>query len=354
MAGGRIYQRTKADGSLGTWSAVVDVGRVPTDQGGTRRKQATKGGFPTKGAAQRWARDQLSKLDRGTYVTPSRQTVSEYLADWLKAFRARPSTLESYARNVRHHLVPALGTLRLDHLGPEHVRVMVKDLETVKGLSPRSVRRSLPPEVRHDMTTWTGAEVATFLERIKDDALYTPVLLAVTTGLRRGEVLGLRWRDLDLATGRASVRQTVGDVLVDGKHAAVIGEPKTARGRRTVELRARTVAALRRHKLAQYTGPGYVSQDLVFSYPDGSPLHPAAFRMQFSRAVAKSGLPMIRFHDLRHTYATIRLANGDSPKAVQESLGHSSVSITLDTYSHVMPGMQRDDADRVEAAIFGA
>jgi integrase len=376
MAEGRIYQRGK------TWSAVVDVGRVPTDQGGTRRKQQTKGGFPTKKAAQQWAREQLQRLDKGTYVAPTKETVGQYLAGWMAGYRARPSTLESYARNVRHHLIPALGHLRLDRLGPEHIRVLIKELETVKELAPRTihyiitilgkalsdavedgklsrnvatsktVRRSLPKTVRHQMTTWTGPEVAQFLDLVRDDDLFAPVLLAVTTGLRRGEVLGLRWRDVDLTQNRISIRQTVGDVLVDGKHEAVRGEPKTNRGRRTVKLPAQTVAALRRHKLAQYTGPGHVGF-LVFDYPDGSPLHPAAFRMAFSRKVAKTGLPKIRFHDLRHTYATLALQAGVPAKVVSENLGHASIAITIDTYSHVMPGMQEDAADKIEAAIFG-
>jgi integrase len=400
MARGRIYQRGQ------TWTVVVDVGRHPETR---KRRQKSQGGFRTKKEAQRWLTQTLGQVDQGTYVTPTRELTGEYLDRWLAAIRSskKPSTFESYERLVRGHLIPRLGHVYLHQLSPAHLSAAYADMERsgrldgTGGLSPRmvhyahtvlrkaladaveegrvarnvaalgTVRKRLPKPRRPEHRTWTAEELGRFLDHVSGDPLYPALLLAATTGLRRGELLGLRWVDLDLGRGRAAVRQTllaVRDVDADiaarqlgkraGKHRPMFGTPKTDR-ERTVPLPARTVAALRRHRKRQLedermkAGPDYRDQDLVFAEPDGSPIHPERFAKRFRVRVAQAGVPVIRFHDLRHTWATLALQAGVHPKVVQEVLGHSNIAITLGTYSHAIPSMQEQAADTVAALVFG-
>jgi integrase len=392
MARGSIRKRGQ------TWTVTVDVGRDPTTG---KRRQTSKGGFKTRREAARWLTSTLGRLDQGSYVTVARQTVGEHLLEWLPAVRGglRPATYESYERNIRQHLIPEVGHVWLDQLTADRLSAVYAELHRSGrldgngGLSPRSirylntilgkalgdavaegklgrnvaqaptVRRRLPRHVKPDMATWTAAELATFLTQLRGDRLYAPVLLAATTGMRRGEVLGLRWRDTDLDNGRVAVRQTLAAVRdVDGdcgRHLLVFGEPKTAKGRRTVPLPPQTVAALREHRRGQATerllvGADYVNHDLVFAEPDGSPIHPDKFRKRLEVRIGRSGLPPIRFHDLRHTYATLALRAGVHPKVVAEVLGHANISITLDTYSHAIPAMQESAAATVARLVFGS
>jgi integrase len=236
------------------------------------------------------------------------------------------------------------------------------------GLSPRSVRyvhtilhRALRDAVRRGRiarnpadaadppratatarpatTTWTAQEVRTFLEHTADHRLHAAFVVLATTGMRRGECLGLRWQDVDLAAGRASIVQTV----ITVNHAVQIGSPKTAKGRRTVVLDPGTVGAVREHRQRQLAerllmGEGFSDHGLVFCRPDGLPLHAERFSRTFDEQSARAGLPRIRLHDLRPTWATLALSAGVHPKVVQERLGHAAVGITLDVYSHVAEG----------------
>jgi integrase len=163
--------------------------------------------------------------------------------------------------------------------------------------------------------------------------------------MRRGEILGLRWPDLDLGSSWLSVRQTV--VVVD--HHPQVSEPKTARGRQCIALDPASIAALHAHHTAQAAerlaaGPAWPNSDLVFTRPDGGPLHPEYVRRQFDRHIHRAELPRIRFHDLRHTHATLALQAGVHPKIVSERLGHATVAMTLDVYSHAIPALQQDAA----------
>jgi integrase len=247
------------------------------------------------------------------------------------------------------------------------------------GLSPRSVRyihtivhRALkdavkwgrlvrnpaeaadPPKAagRPESITWTADQLRSFLEATRGSRYWAAYLLLATTGLRRGEALGLRWSDLDLDAGRASIRQTV----IAIRHTVMIGTPKTAKGRRTVTLDSGTVSALREHRRRQAAerllmGAGWTDLDLVFCHVDGTMLHPERFSRGFLETVSRIGLPRIRLHDLRHGWATLALQAGIHPKIVQERLGHANISITLDTYSHVTAGLHEDAAEEV-AALF--
>jgi integrase len=293
-------------------------------------------------------------------------------------------------------LIPRIGHVYLHQLGPGHLSALYADLHTTGrldgsgGLSARTVhylhvilskalsdavaegrlprnvaglktvRPRLPKSTSHDMTTWTAAQLTSFLAGLRGDRLEVPILLAATTGMRRGEVLGLRWSDLDLDGGRLAVRQTLTAPRNPdtGQHVPTFGEPKTRRGKRSVPLPGQTVVALRGHRKAQaaerlQVGPDYTDHGLVFAEPDGAPIHPDRFRERFEHRVARSGLPRIRFHDLRHTYATLALQAGVHAKVVSEILGHANIGITLDTYSHAIPAMQESAAETVAALVFG-
>jgi integrase len=204
--------------------------------------------------------------------------------------------------------------------------------------------------------TWTADDLRAFLGHIEGDRLSAAYFLAATTGLRRGEVLGLRWCDLDLAAPRLSVIQTL--ISVGG--AASFSTPKTARGRRAVALDSTTVSALRAHRIRQLEermalGLGAPSTDgLVFADIDGGPLHPSRFSEGFDRLVKAAGAPRINFHGLRHTHATLALAAGIHPKVVSDRLGHSTIAVTLDLYSHTVPGLEEAAAEKVAALVFGS
>ncbi len=358
-----------------TWAVVVDIGR--DEQG--RRRQKWHSGFRTKREASEALTEILGQLSTGQYVAPSKLTVRSFLeGEWLPAVRSslRPLTFDSYAANVRNHVLPRLGSVRLQALTPAMLNSMYADLSAC--LSPRTVRyihailrRALsdavkwnrlarspadaadPPSLRATrkrvMRTWSAAELQAFLESVRNDRLAGCWRFLAMTGCRRGEALGLRWRDVDLDAGRAMIVQT----LVGNR---VVSETKSERGRRTVALDPGTVAALREHRRAQQTerralGPTYQDDDFVFCREDGTPIWPRSLSRAFARHLASARLPKIRLHDLRHTHATLALQAGVHPKVVQERLGHATISITLDVYSHAIPAMHEEAASQVAALI---
>lgn len=394
MSRGPVRKRGNA------WAVVLELSRDPETQ---RRRQKWLSGYGTRKEADRALADALSKLDRGLFVAPTKQTLREFVEqEFLPALRpaVRPSTYHSYDRNLRLHVLPSIGERRLADIDAAMLtslygRLLVdgrKDQNAGKPLSPRTVayvatiigkvfhqaldwdriarnpaERARPPKAspgasrRAQMVTWTGPEVAQFLAKAQEakDVHYPAWLTLATTGLRRGELLGLRWSDGDLDTGRASIRQTLIVVVVEGRHEAQFGSPKTEQSRRQVALDATTVAALRAHRAAHAqrrlaAGALYEDHDLVFAHADGRPLHPERFSRTFEQRVTRYGLRRIRLHDLRHTHATLALQSGIHPRVVQERMGHANVGITLGTYSHVNPAMDAAAADTIAAAIFGA
>ncbi len=366
----------------GRYYVVVELDREP-QTGGRRRKGL--GGYRTRKEATAVLTDALSRAQQGAFVEPSRQTVGQFLEEWLPAIRStvRASTWDSYRSNVETHIIPALGLIPLRRLSPGHVNAFYTELliggrKDGKGLSPRTVayigmiiHRALKDAERWgrvsrnvaeladrpkprgtEMRVWTGQQLRTFLSHLEGNRLYTCFLMAATTGMRRGELLGLRWQDVDLDAGRLQIRQT----LVVTAYRLHFSEPKTKRSRRSISLDPATLTAIKSHRSRKLEerlawGPGYEESGLVFTREDGAPLHPQHVSDAFERHVRAAGLPVIRFHDLRHTYATIALSAGTHPKVVSERLGHSSISITLDTYSHVIPALSEQEANRIASLI---
>ena len=314
--------------------------------------------------------------------------MSEFLDEWLDAIRTtlRSGTLRSYRTNVNTHVKPRVGDMRLRSLGPSHLNRMYAELlehgraNGAGGLSPRTVRythaivhRALRDAVRWgrlsrnpsdmadppkpnspEMRVWTVDELRRFLKASESDRVSAAWLLLATTGLRRGELLGLRWEDVDLVSGRAAVVQAL------GSHAGklVFVPPKTSSSRRSIVLDPATVDALRRHHNRQAVerhewGPAYTESGLVFTREDGTPVRPDSFSRRFVAMVEAAGVPPIRLHDVRHTYATVALSAGTHPKVVAERLGHATIAITLDTYSHVLPSLQEQAAARLAELILG-
>ena len=360
-----------------TYSIVLDLGRGPNG----KRIRKWHSGFETKKEAEQAKVELLAALGRGAYVAPSKRTIGPFLReDWLPGLRAqvRPSTWAEHKSKVEVHLVPAIGGVLLQRLTPGHLNALYADL-LERGLSARTVlhvhatiRRALadaarwglvprnvallasPPRPgRPELQVWTAAELRAFLAHVEGDRLYALWLLAASTGMRRGELLGVQWSDVDLGRVRIAVRRS----LVTVGHEVVVSEPKTAKGRRSVALDPATVAGLKAWRKQQTAerlawGPAWTDSGLVFTREDGRPLHPREVTRAFSRHVLDARVPIIRLHDLRHTHATLALAAGAHPKVVQERLGHANIAITLDTYSHVVPALEEQAARTVAALVF--
>ncbi|MEE9298696.1 MAG: site-specific integrase [Acidimicrobiia bacterium] len=374
-----MTKRTTKSGD--SWCHVIELGPDPST--GTRRRR-TRRGFPSKKEAQSALRRELTELESGAHVDRTAMTVAEYLVgEWLPAHsqQVRPNTLESYRSAIERHIIPRIGAIRLQHLGPRDINRLYAALaeggsEAGEPLAPKTIRnahvvlrRALEDAVKWELIRrnpaaaaspptasrrppvpdpWRRHEVRTFLESVTGDELEGLWVLAATTGMRRSELLGLRWSDVDLERGRLSVVQTV--VPVRGKPE--VGPPKTKRSARLVHLDATATEALigRRRRL-----PVHLPEDaFVFARSDGSALRHGTVTNRFQRLRERAGLRHIRLHDLRHTWATLALEAGINPKVVSEQLGHVNVSITLDTYSHVIPVLQADAVDRVAEAIYNA
>ncbi len=381
---GSVVKRGKS------YSIVVDLGRDPETR---KRQQKWHSGYRTKRDAEAALAEMIGNVNKGTYIKKTRQTVDEFVDEWLAAIEptVRPATHYSYARNLRLHVLPYIGSAPMTSvdagtLNGLYARLLAEGRRDTEGggLSPRSVRyvhtilhrvfkdavkwsrlarnpsdAADPPRAvssgAPEMGTWTAEQLRTFLDGTRGDRLHAAWLLLATSGMRRGEALGLRWSDVDLDAGRASIRQTV----IAIQHEVHFGTPKTAKGRRTVSLDATTIAALREHRARQNAerlqiGTGWRDLDLVFCRVDGTPLHPERFTRSFTERVRQLALPKIRLHDLRHGWATLALAAGVHPKVVQERLGHANISITLDVYSHVTASLHGDAADKVAGIVFGA
>lgn len=247
-------------------------------------------------------------------------------------------------------------TLRAQSVGDIHAVLRNALNDAVKwSMIPRNPaeQASPPRKSKPALVTWSAEEARTFLVSVREDRLYAAYALALTTGLRRGELLGLAWRDIDLEAGWLHVRQTI--IAVNFK--IEISTPKTQSGRRSVALDPSIVEILRQHRLRQLKERHELGltaaqpDDLVFSKLGGAPLHPGLFTDAFDRRVKAAKVPRIRFHDCRHTAATLMLTAGIPAKVVSERLGHSSVSITLDLYTHSVPGLQVEAAARVGAMV---
>jgi integrase len=356
-------------------------------------------GFLTRKAAASALGDVNAEIRRGSHVVPAKITVGQWLDQWLASLRLAPSTKASYAKNVRLHIKPQLGDIPLARLTGTRISALYRDLERTgrqdhesgTGLSARTVRyvhtilkaalresvaqdlvatnpadKAKPPAAREakapEIHPWTAAQLSTWLAWVDEQGCSDAVAWRVLafTGMRRGEALALRWRDLDVEGASLSVRRSVGLVRTKGEGAEIV-EGSTKSGKeRVVDLDPQTTSALRSRRLARAGLDLRLARDdaLIFGDLEGKHQHPERFSRRFSeqlahcrRQLGEDAPPAIRVHDLRHSHASLLLAAGVPVKVVSERLGHATVTITMEIYQHVMPGMQAEAAAKFAAIV---
>ena len=377
---GHITKRGK-----NSYSIAISMGK---DAATGKYKQQWVSVKGTKKDAEKRLSELRHQLDNGTFIAPGKTTLGEYLEIWLKEYvwpNLAPRTAEGYQYMVRSHLTPSLGQITLTQLKPEHLqRLYSEKLSTGRfdgkgGLSKRSVQyihvtlhKALrnavklgiigrnpadavePPRPQHnEMQTMNESDMHIFLELAKSTQYHALFYLALFTGMRRSELLALRWCDIDLLLCQLSVTRTIHQ-LHSGE--IIFQQTKTDKSRRMVSLSPSTAIVLREHrehqeKIRQSFGLTLTDDDLVFCRIDGKPLLPDSITHAWMKLARRTGLKDIRLHDARHSHASLMLKQGVHPKIVQERLGHSSIQITLDTYSHVAPGLQQAAANRFDDMV---
>jgi integrase len=377
---GHIVKRGK-----NSYTIVVNLGNDPAS--GKRKQQwiSIKG---TKKNAEKRLSELLAQIDTGALMKPSRTTLAEYLERWLQDYawlNLAPRTAEGYEHIIRRHLVPVLGNMPLTQLKPEHLQRYYSEklasgrCASSTGLCAQTVRHHhpaihkalqdavewgllsrnpadavSPPRVqRPAMQTWNEDDIMCFLETAKNTPYYALFYTALFTGMRRSEFLALRWGDVDFILSQVYVNRSL-HVLKGGK--VVFRQPKTTMGRRAVALPPSAILVFKEHWERQkldraMLGTPLTDEDLVFSHVDGTPLLPNTVTHAWIKLVHRTGLKGIRLHDARHSHASLMLKQGIHPKIVQERLGHSTIAVTLDTYSHVAPGLQEAAAKRFDEAF---
>lgn len=344
-----------------------------------KRKYLRKGGFRTQREAQKAMREVLSTIDNGSFVEPNQTTLGDYLAKWLedKSANLKYGTMRKYKWMINYRIVPALGSIPLQSLSPQHVQSFYNSLRIGDNpLSPRSILhvhrvlhealdRALkwgfvvknvasavetPKVTKPEMKVWTAQESLEFLKVARGNRYYVVFALALETGMRQGEILALRWSDVNLEGSELHVKLT--------DYLGHVDSPKTIQGRRTIPLTPFMVQVLRSHRVAQakerlFLGHDYQDNDLVVAKQDGTSLRSRSLDNHWYKLLKKSGLPVIRFHDLRHTFASLMLAAGVSPKTLVKIIGHATIAFLLDTYAHVYKEQENDAANRYQSYLHG-
>ncbi|MBF8266154.1 MAG: putative recombinase [Dehalococcoidia bacterium] len=358
-----------------SWTIIISLGR---DRQTGRYKQHWENVQGTKKEAEARLTALLHSLENGSYVKPTQLTAVEYLQQWLTnqaSISIRPSTYRGYESIIRFHFTHAFSSIPLKELQPYHIQKYYSD-KLAGGLSIRTVSHhhrllhtalesavkqgllvrniidavDAPKPGRAKLTLITSEDLEKILDSLKGSYYYVPIYTAAYTGLRRGEILGLRWCDLDLDMARLSVNQALyqykpGQFLTQ--------EPKSAKSRRLVDLPPSLALLLRKYRTsmeaqAVLLGKTLDKTDYVFMAPDGKPILPGTLTQVFIRTTKRLGYSNLRFHDLRHAHASLMLRAGIHPKIVSERLGHATVAFTLDVYSSVAPGLQEQAAKRFD------
>jgi len=375
-----VSRRANGEGSVyrradGRWAGAFYVLRP---DGGRQRRTAYG---KTRKEVSAKLTEMAAKTAAGVPLAVKSWTVASYADYWIASVveaRCRPSTVSSYRGTLRKHIVPAVGSVTLRRLTPAHVRALmaakleaggsVRSVQIVhavlRAMLAEAVREELVernvasivkgPAAKHEeVKPWGAAEAAVFLAAARGDRLFALFAVGVAVGLRKGELAGLRWEDVDLDQGLVHVRQTIQRVYGVG---IVVGPPKSARSRRDVPLPVYAVQALKEHRTRQLEerlamGRYWIDSGLVFTTTIGTGLDPRNLTRVLDELIAAAGVRRIRFHDLRHTCASLLLAQGVPARVVMDVLGHSQFSITMDLYSHVMPSALREAADAVDRAL---
>ncbi|GED34173.1 site-specific integrase [Brevibacillus centrosporus] len=347
---------------------------------GGKYKKKKRRGFKTKKEAEAAMTEMQNELNKGTYVEPSKMLYASFMADWLKdkQTKVQRRTLETYSGLVNNHILPVLGHIELSKLTPRQIQDLYNTLFETGRLSDENIQKvhtiindslnkavgwemvaknvasvlDRPKARKKEMEVWEVDEAHTFLKVAEKDRYYVAFLLALTTGMRQGEILGLRWKDVNLDTGVISITQTLSH---DGKEMQV--GAKTDSGNRTVAIDTETIRELRklakRNKIEKLeAGPElFKDHGLVISTTVGTPLTPRNLMRTFYRLIENADVKKIRFHDLRHTHATMLLKANVNPKIVAERMGWADIKM-IDRYAHVLPNIQKDTADAFGKVFF--
>jgi integrase len=381
---GHIRQR-----SPGSFELRYTLG---TDRATGKRRTVTTTVTGNRRAAEKELRRLLRSLDTGEHIDPSRMTVRQWLTTWLATVREEvaPKSHERYSEIIENFLIPALGNLSLVKLAPSDIQQAYNAWATggrrdrkAGGLSARTRRhihrilrsalaraveqqllarnpadvlaRHLPKVERREMVTLTAKQAAQLLNAIKAKRIYWPVLIALATGMRRGEILALRWKNIDLDRGVTRIVESVEQTKASLRFKA----PKTEKARAVIlpSFVVEELCRLKRQQAEELLALGVrqSGETLACGRPDGDPMPPRSLTHEFAKVAGRvNDVPRVRFHDLRHSHATQLLSAGVHPKVAQERLGHSSISTTLDLYSHVSETMQEDAAAKLDTAFRSA
>lgn len=353
---GTIYQNPK-----GLWVSQITL------PNGKRKVKYSK----TQKVVMDWLLTQRQAVQANNWVDEDKITLSAFIDRYLKdvaAHTLRPKTLESYESLIRLHIKPELGEFKLSVLRPDNLQALYSQ-KLNSGLSRRTVQfvhsilhkildqalkwglvlRNVAdlvdaPSVRRSApVTFTPEQVKHFLDSVQNDRMFPIYALAISCGLREGEVLGLHFEDVEWEKNTIHVKHAVQYLIGKG---LILTEPKTEKSRRAIKVPDYTM-----HVLKKYCDSQKRNQGLMFTTSHGTPFSPRNVIRYFKQALRDAGLPEIRFHDLRHTSASLLLSAGVHPKVVQEMLGHSQINLTLDTYSHVLPGLQDEAAEKMNKLI---
>jgi integrase len=364
---GTVYQRND-----GRWVAVIPL------ENGKRKFIYRK---TQREAIKALQLSNQAKM-QGTFITTGEQTLEAFLTRWLQETaqpNVRPRTFIRYRELIQLHILPVLGKVKLQKLSPQHLQKLYNQ-KLEQGSAPQSVKHmhrllhkalndalkwnlisrnvcnlvDTPRVPKHEMKVFTSEQAQKFLDVAKGDPLEALYVVALTTGMRQGELLALKWDDIDFSNGKLQVRRTIARITNKG---FTISEPKTPKSRRSINLTPMAIESLKQHRIRQHekrllAGPAWDEQGWVYVNALGRPIEVGnMMRRSFLPLLVKAELPKIRFHDLRHSTATLLLSMGTHPKIVQELLGHSQISMTLDTYSHVLPSLQEDAMSRLNTLL---
>lgn len=378
---GSTFTDSRAEMACGRCGALLEA---PVPQ----RRRVWHSGFKNRSEAKKALTAMLGQVDTASFVEPSALTLREFVeGTWLPSLETstlRESTVEMYRRSVHCYVLPHLGSLRLRDVSPARLASWLEELKAtgtgdrtveIAGICAHkllksaldreliarnpadngAVRSARPKPKAKAPTVWSTDQTRAFLDSQRDDRLFALWRLAAMTGLRRGELVGLRWRDVDLDAG--AVRVSATRVVVN--YSVVDSAPKTEKSRRTISLDGATVAALRQHRSRQTEemfaiGRQRSDDGYVFtSDPGGNPYHPDRITRTLAAKARATGLPVVRLHSLRHSHASAAILAGVPLKVVSERLGHSSIAVTSDVYGHVTTAADQAAADQVAAAIDG-
>ncbi|MEW8956031.1 tyrosine-type recombinase/integrase [Clostridium sp.] len=359
------------------WEYSLDLGKDPITN---KRLRKSKSGFKTKKECEKSLNELIFQVESGAYTKFEKMNLHSFLNHWLDIYSSNIalSTKERYNQLINNILDYEIKLKNIDDIRPFHLQELYKDMLRDNNISPNTIIKvhrllhkafkcavqwqmlyvnpsaviSPPRAIKTEMNVWDMDTCMKFLDLIKDSTLYLPYLLAITSGMRQGEIAALKWQDIDFKNEVISVQRAF--MKVNNKF--ILKEPKSSKSKRSIYLFDITSKVLENHfntqkKIKSLNKSTYNDEDFVLCWENGTPYRPRYFNELFQKSIKKHEFPKIRFHDLRHSHATFLLSNNTNAKIVSERLGHSTISITLDTYSHVLPNIQKEALKDVNALI---